>query len=55
MCAVHHSLFTLSLGVIGRLCSIIVAIPGHLCCFSQNLELFLQIGSQTGLLYGTLL
>ena len=30
MCAVSHGLFALPLGVIGRLCSVIVAILGHL-------------------------
>ena len=30
VCAVCRSLLTVHLGVIGRLCSVIVALPGHL-------------------------
>ena len=30
MCAAFHDLFALPLGVIGRLCSVIMAVPGHL-------------------------
>ena len=28
-----YSLFALPLGVIGRLCSVIAVIPGHLLCY----------------------
>ena len=36
VCTVCHGLFTFPLGVIGRLCSVIVALSGHLLYYSRT-------------------
>ena len=33
LCTVYHGLFALPIGVIGRLCYVIVVLPGHLYYF----------------------
>ena len=57
MCCVCHSLFTLSLGVMDRLCSVIVTLPGlciyyfsneyHYICFRGDIRTRAVVGQRS--------